>query len=347
MQLLKLASDIDRDRFELMVVCLSEAFISLVPKFQENYVPIVLLDREKKGRLYALWKLTTIIRDFEPDIVHAFAYASRAAMPVSKIFSKSKNIVSIRTQPGRQINMFDKLINSFADMILLNSKKGAALVNFNLWRNIPLQVIYNGIDLRKFDADACGDFDFSLSPKTKVICAVARLHPVKGLDVLLNAFATLAKAMDNVQLWIVGGGQEKKNLEEQTIQLGIDSKVTFWGEQENIPAILKHAYIGVLSSHYEGLPNAVIEYMAAGLPVVATDVGGVGEVVLDGETGLLVPSGNPQILADTILFLLLNSETAILFGMTGRKRAESHFTLERMVFETEELYESLMTDGKE
>ena len=226
-------------------------------------------------------------------------------------------------------------------MILTNSRNAESSVGFGLLNSVPVRVIKNGIDLKLFDIVAGEDLKFSKPLGIKVICSVARLHPVKGLDLMLEAFAILGKSAGNVHLWIVGDGPEKTILEEQAVRLGISSKVVFWGEQENIPAILKFAHVGALSSLYEGLPNAVIEYMAARLPVVATDVGGVSELVIHNKNGLLVSPNNPEKLASSFLILLKDMRMARTFGENGRAFIEQFFVLEKMIAKTEKIYKDL------
>jgi L-malate glycosyltransferase len=343
-QLLHLAAGLDSDQFEPMVVCLSGTVPSLAGKFQEINIPTIVLQREKLGRMLVLRRLAEINRVFKPDIVHAFGYASRAAIPASRLFFNAKVIISIRTQPERHINWMDKKINVFADRVLTNSQKAARSIDSSLNKSIPVQVIYNGIDLDEFDSRTNNPVTQRDINGSKVICSVARMHPVKGLDILLDAFAILSKPMDHMQLWLVGDGPERNKLESQAVDLGIRSNVIFWGEQENIPPILRHASLGVLASRSEGLPNAVIEYMAARLPVVATDAGGTCEVVVNGRTGLLVPPENAADLAEALRLVLENEEKAFEMGKAGRKRVEELFTVGRMIAETEHLYKALI-DG--
>lgn len=343
-QLIELARNLNHKRFKILVICLSNQ-APLSKLLVEAGCDTRILNRETRGRLLVLWDLYHLFHGFKPDIVHSYAYASRAAIPVSKIFLKSKNIVSIRTQPKVQITWVDRLLGSFADHILTNSKKAAAAIQFGFQKIVPCQVIYNGIDLQKFDLEAGLDFisQSSAHPGIRVICLVARLHPVKGVDVLLDAFAIISNTLDDVQLWIVGDGPEREKLQKQAEQLGISSKVIFWGHQEKIPSILARVDIGVLSSHAEGLPNAIIEYMAAKLPVVAIDVGGNSEAVVHGKTGLLVPAGNVPALADAIITILGDPDLADQYGQDGRQRVAELFTLGRMVQETEALYEKLIS----
>lgn len=341
-QLLELVRHLDHTKFKILVVCLSRQ-APLANSFIEAGCEVQILNREIRGRLLVFGNLYRVLKTFKPDIVHSYAYASRAAIPISKMFSKCKNIVSIRTQPGWQVNWWDQFLNSFADCILTNSKKAAASVHFGFYKNIPCRVVYNGIDLQKFDLEANTNFapGLPLNPGEKVICVVARLHPVKGLDIFLNAFTKISKTIDNIQLWIVGDGPDRDKLERLADQLGVSSKVIFWGQQENVPFILRHVDIGVLSSHVEGLPNTIIEYMAAQLPVVATNVGGISELITHNMNGLLVEPNNPSELAQATLVLLKDPGLADRFGKNGRLVIEKKFNIKKMVSETENNYVEL------
>jgi len=342
LQLLHLIKGLDRNRFEPMVVCLSGIFVSLSYEFQQCDISLVLLDREEKGRLKVFARLWRILRKFKPDITHAFGYASRVAIPVSKLASEAKNIVSIRTQPEWQANWLDRIINSLADQVLTNSRYTADLIYFGFLKRVPVRVIYNGIDLYKFDISSRENLNVSFEQNVSIMGVVARLDPVKGLDVLLQAFAIMCKSMSNIRLWIVGDGPEKKRLQDQATCLNIESKVVFWLQRRDIPAILRYVRIGVLSSHHEGLPNAVIEYMAAGLPVVATNVGGLAELVKHNSTGFLVPVNNPQELANAIIKLLNNPLMDNRFGLKGREFVEQALDMAKMIVNTEDVYTELM-----
>lgn len=343
-QLLQLVSVLDRERFEPVIVCLTNSSNMILYKLQQQNIPVVFLERDTRGRLVAFWNLFRVIRDFNPDVVHSFAYASRLAVPVAKCFSKAKIIVSIRTQPERQIGWLDRWAILQAELTLTNSKKALLFLRSAFGVQIPARVVYNGIDTKAFKVGFPASLLLPIRPEIKIICVTARLWPVKGLDFLLDVFATVLTSTNNVQLWLIGDGPERASLKLRSEQLGIFSHVIFLGEQEKIPAILSQANIGVLSSHYEGLPNAIIEYMAAGLPVVATDVGGISELVQDGLTGYLVPSGNANIMAEKILYLLNNPDISYQLGKLGRERAEKLFSLDRLVFEMQETYQSLL-DG--
>ena len=339
MQLLALVQHLNPARYNVLVVCLSGQ-APLAESFVKTGCKVCILHREQRGRLRVLMALYHLVRDFQPDIVHSFGYASRAAIPAAKLSSKAVNLVSIRTQPGGLLGVSDYLLNSFADGVLTNSQKAAQAIRFGFIQKVPCQVVYNGIDLQAFDEKARDAVVLPAdSTNQKVICIVARLHPVKRIEILLDAFALVCKALGSVRLWVVGDGAERENLQRQTAQLGLSSRVVYWGEQDNIPAILRHAHVGVLSSRIEGLSNAILEYMASSLPVVATNTGGNGEIVLHGKTGFLVPVDDVNALANALMMVLGDEHLAHQLGQAGRAHVEHFFSMARMVRETEAIYE--------
>ena len=136
----------------------------------------------------------------------------------------------------------------------------------------------------------------------------------------------------------------RSTIENHVQKLGLSEKVQFLGYQNNILEILRSMDIFILPSLWEGMPNAILEAMAAGLPVVATNVGGTPEVVVDGETGFLVPPRDPEALANAIKLLIDDPELRKKFGQAGRERVERHFTIQETVRKTEELYLRLLAE---
>jgi glycosyltransferase involved in cell wall biosynthesis len=134
----------------------------------------------------------------------------------------------------------------------------------------------------------------------------------------------------------------KDELEAKALSLGLADVVTFAGIRSDVPQILAALDVFVLPSLWEGMPNAILEAMAAGLPVVATAVGGTPEVVADGKTGLLVPSHNPAAMAEAMERLLRSPDLRHRMGQAGREQVLQHFTVERMVAQTQKLYQQLL-----
>jgi glycosyltransferase involved in cell wall biosynthesis len=171
-----------------------------------------------------------------------------------------------------------------------------------------------------------------------LVGTVARLDPVKRLDVLLRALADL----EGVLAIVVGYGSEEARLRALAEQLGIADRIWFVGHQRDVQSWLAALDVFVLSSDWEGMSNALLEAMAAHLPVVATATGGTPDVVVEGVTGFLVPPGDAPALAQAIEALLLHPDWRDRMGQAGRQRVVEHFSVEQMVERTQALYQSLL-----
>jgi glycosyltransferase involved in cell wall biosynthesis len=190
--------------------------------------------------------------------------------------------------------------------------------------------LWNGIDLERF---AFAGF----SPGGPLV-TVARLSPEKGLDTLLHAMAEAVRAEPGIHLEIAGDGPLRSELEQLAKNLGLDRHVRFLGEVRDIAALLSRASLFVLPSNSEGISLTLLEAMARGLPIVTTKVGGNVEVVIHGETGLLVPPASPPALAGAILKILGDSSKSQLMGRAGRRRVEAFFDIRQVVAQYEKLY---------
>jgi glycosyltransferase involved in cell wall biosynthesis len=174
------------------------------------------------------------------------------------------------------------------------------------------------------------------------IVSVGRLAEPKDFSTLVAAIGALPPG--SVRLRVLGDGPLRGSLETEIAALGLESSVELVGEVADVRPFLAEADIFVLSSRSEGMPLAVLEAMAAGLPVVASDVGGLGEVVVDGETGFLVPPGDPAELSRKLALLTGDADRRIAFGAAGYRRAEERFSLPRWREAHLELYRSLIDD---
>jgi glycosyltransferase involved in cell wall biosynthesis len=174
-----------------------------------------------------------------------------------------------------------------------------------------------------------------------VVGTVAALERRKGHDVLLRALGPLREAMPRIRCLVCGGGSERVSLERLAKELGVDPVVRFLGEQREVTDVLAALDVFVLPSRHEGLGVALLEAMAAGLPVVASHVGGIPETVQAGHTGLLVPAEDPGALGAAIGDLLKNRDRAARMGAEGRRRVLFEFSMEGLADRYEALYASL------
>jgi glycosyltransferase involved in cell wall biosynthesis len=200
-----------------------------------------------------------------------------------------------------------------------------------------LITVSNGIDLDLFEPR-----DARTSPDSYHIGTVGSLSPKKGYSYLIEAAGILISRDIPVMLTFVGDGPLRDALEEQAIDSRFGGRIRFVGTTPDVRGALETFDVFAGSSLREGLPLVVLEAMASGKPVVTTDVGGNGEAVIDGTTGLLVPPGDPHALADALEILWKDGGKRELMGRAGRQRAERHFSAKRMVAETEEIYERIL-----
>ncbi len=177
-----------------------------------------------------------------------------------------------------------------------------------------------------------------------LMTVVAILKTQKGHTVLLNALAKVAAKHPHLHLLIAGDGELRRDLEDQVREVRLEGRVHFLGTRKDIPDLLSASDSFVLPSLWEGMPMALIEAMASGLPVVATDVSGTREVMVHGETGLMVPPGDPEKLAQAIDQILSNPAQAQAMGMAGRRRVEANFSAQTQVKEYIALFERNQTN---
>jgi glycosyltransferase involved in cell wall biosynthesis len=204
------------------------------------------------------------------------------------------------------------------------------------------RVVVNGIDPAAVRAAAAAAplarAGLGLPPAGPVVGTLARFDPVKALDVLVRAFARTAAARPDARLVLVGDGPEAPRLRALTHELGMDGRVVFAGARADAVRCLPLLDLYASASHREGLPLALLEAMACGLPVVATAVAGHEDVVEDGGTGVLVPPGDESALAAAMTALLADPARRAALGGAGRARVDRRFTRARMVQEVAALY---------
>jgi glycosyltransferase involved in cell wall biosynthesis len=201
---------------------------------------------------------------------------------------------------------------------------------------VPAQyrVIHNGVELRRFAAPP--------RPVPGRVLMVGRFAPPKRPDLAIRAFARVAGAGEGRELWLAGDGPQRGALQRLAGELGLDGRVRFLGTRDDIPELLQEASCLVLPSDYEACPVTALEGSAAGVPVVASRVAGVPEVVSDGATGLLAEPGSVESLASCLAVLLDDAEAARRLGEEGRRAAERQFSRERMVEQVVGLYRELL-----
>ncbi|MCS6297091.1 MAG: glycosyltransferase family 4 protein [Nitrospira sp.] len=205
-----------------------------------------------------------------------------------------------------------------------------------------ITVLYNGVDVPPIpvlaDIEACRR-EINLQGTDRVVGVVGNLYPVKGHQYLIDAIPEVLEKYPDTSFVFAGRGQLETALKQQVNRLGLGTRVHFLGLRQDIPRILALLDVFVLPSLSEGLSMAILEAMMAGKPVIATRVGGNPEIVLEGETGFLVPPKDSPALAASLIALLKNRHLASEFGENGKRRAERQFSLQTMVSSYQALYD--------
>lgn len=304
--------------------------------------------------LPAQWKLTRILHRIRPDVTHCFlplvismgALAGKM-MRVPLIIS-SRRALGTHQERHKFLRPLDLMANAWSHHVTVNSKA--------VWDDVirrdridprKLVLIYNAIDPGPFEsASSARDRkrqELGLHPEEKAVIVIANLIPYKGHSDLLRAMALAIREVPEVRLLVVGEDRGiSAHLVQEAAALGIRSAVAFLGQRRDVPELLAASDLSVLASHEEGFSNVILESMAAGLPVVATDVGGNREAIIDGETGWLVPAKTPKVLAARIVDLLKDPSRARQWGEKGRARIKERFSVEKMVEAHLRLYTSAL-----
>lgn len=242
--------------------------------------------------------------------------------------------------------LVERFLDKFTDHYVAVSK---ALKQEGVERNIfkadKTTVIYNGIDPESYNKEFDMDLkkkELGIGPSQIVIGTVGRLEPQKAIHDFIRAVSYIAKKFPHIKVLIAGDGPLRGSLENLITELNLQENILILGWRHDIPELLSLLDIFCLSSLWEGCPIVLLEAMASGKPVVATNVGGVKEIVEDKKSGILITHSNPEILGDAILDLINDKEKAKEMGLNGRKTAENIFTLQHMLKNHENLYLDLM-----
>ncbi len=342
-QLLELLKKLDRKKYNPMVCCMKKRGV-LADDMEKMGIKIESLNIRNRFNFLALPRLVKILRREGIDILHTFLFRANILGRLTGRMVRVPIVISseecIKLKKKKISILIDRLTSRWADRIVVISE---AIKNTLTKREKinpeKIEVIYNGIDLSSFRVENKREKDSI--PKVGI---VGRLHPDKGHRYFLKAAAQTIKKEPKVEFLIVGHGPLRGELEDLSNELALSDKVVFVGGRRDIPQIMSSLDILVLSSLEEGLGNVLLEAMACGRPVVATKVGGVPEAVLDGETGILVSPKNPDALAQATLKLLMNRALAKGMGQAGRRRVEKYFSIDRMVKETEKVYNNLIQE---
>lgn len=348
-QILNLIPHFDRARIELFVACLEDG-----PRLQSvkpHATPLVF----PVGRVFSFTGIREMlrfrreIRRREIDVVHTFMVRSTIFGVLAARFSSCKAILTSRRNLGywygpRYLALF-RLLNRLTTRVLANSEaaRQSAIRIEGLAEN-RVDVLYNGVECSRFarPANPLLRQRLGIPENAPVVGIVSNYRPVKDLPLFLKAARLVHQSAPGVFFVLAGRGPQQRELTTLAAELGIADCTIFTDDQNDVAAFYSCFQIACLSSQSEGFSNAILEYMAAGLPIVATDVGGVREAVQQGQTGFLVPSGDAQEFASKILVLLADEKLRAEMGRRGQQQCRERFDFPLVARQYEDYYGSLL-----
>jgi glycosyltransferase involved in cell wall biosynthesis len=330
----------------------------LQKQFTVQSIPILTLPAPNRPWAF-IYSLRKILRLNRINILHATFFStydprlilstigSRCRLIHSDQCSRKGHPKSSLFSPLRFIR--NKVLQQFIHTVIADAEfiKSCQINDMNMPRD-KLKVIYNGVNTTRFapSHNAQSEYilqEFDLPDDSKIIVCIAQLIPEKGVVYLIEAVAQLMHQYPRLYVFLVGEGPQRDELQLKVQQLGLQNHIHFTGLRIDTESFLAAADIFVLLSVWEeAFAFSLLEAMAAGCPVVATRIGAIPESVIHQETGLLVPPRDPEAAAQAIQYLLDHDQEREQMGLSARKRVEDHFSLERWVSETIQLYEEIL-----
>ena len=351
-----LARSLDAARFDLRFACLRK-WGPFVEELTQRRIPLVEYRVATFRSFHALVqqaRLARYVRQHAVDIVHTYSfYGNVFAIPPGRMAAPVV-IASIRDKGAYLTPMqlrVQRHVCRLADRVLVNAGAVKEWLVRDGYDPAKIEIIPNGVDLRRFRGGDRAAILRSLGiPETaRVVGVVSRLGKLKGIEDFIQAAAKVAAEADDVRFVIVGEPSPVWNreyldeLSKLASSLGIGGKVIFTGLRSDVPELMSVLDVSVMPSHNEALSNVLLESMAAGAAVVATDVGGTSEAIKSGVNGVLIAPSRPDLIAAEVLRLLNTPSLARQLGAAARQTIEQHFSLDRMVAATESLYDRLLS----
>jgi len=338
---------------------------SYVPLFEEQYnLDIIDLEMKQPGErnlLTQAWRfvrglrLYRLMRAQRPQIVQTFSHYSNILGPLIAWLARvpvrvSSQRMSLKDYPAWLLYLDRIVANSFLTHKMVAVSEGTRRFSIEEEgiRSDKLVTIHNGINVERFSIDLSPKAEqnlrqaLRLEPDSLIILTVARLHPQKGHKYLIEAIPRILRDFSQARFLFVGEGELTEELKAQVRGADLEKYVRFLGVRQDVPQLLAISDLFVLPSLWEGLPNSVLEAMAAGVPVVATYVDGTPEIIDDGDTGLLTPPADPVALEQAIRRLLKDESLQTSIAKAAKKHVERKFSRDANTIAFIDLYQSLL-----
>lgn len=353
-QAVELALRLDPARYEVTLGCLRMRG-PLLAKLEGSTVSVMEWDarggvNSPRG-VYQIFQLARFLRRRHFDVVHAHdLWSNLLAIPAARL-ARVPVVISSRRDLGHlawytpRRRKILRHLQSLSSAVLVNSGQvREQLVRQDGFRPESIRVVHNGIDFDRFTrlVPERDRFFPGQENRTLIACTGNMHSDVKGHPTLIEAARRICARFPQANFVLIGDGEKRAGFESRVSQLGLQHNFLFLGSRQNVSELLVCCDMAVLPSQAEGFSNALLEYMATGLPTVATEVGGNPEVIENGLNGLLVKANDPAALADAILSLLENPHFASQLGVAARERVRRHFDLSQLICNVDALYTELL-----
>jgi L-malate glycosyltransferase len=353
-QAVELALRLDPARYAVTLGCLRMRG-PLLAKLEGSSVSVTEWDARggvnSPGGIYQILRLARFLRGGRFDIVHTHdLWSNLLGIPAARlarvpvVISSRRDLAHLAWYTPRRRTIL-RYLQSLSSAVLVNSGQiREQLVREDGFRPESIRVVHNGIDLERFRSGV-GNRErlFPGLQDCKLVVNVANMHSdIKGQPTLINSAREVCTNFPEARFVLIGDGTRKAAFESMAVELGLKRNFLFLGQRHDVAELLACCDIAVLPSQVEGFPNALLEYMAAGLPAIATDVGGSREVIEHGLNGLLISPDDPDALAKSILSLLEHPAAALELARNGRDSARRDFSFERLITNVDAMYTALL-----
>ena len=353
-QFIRLVRSLDRTRYDIFVGCLHRHG-PLLKEVEPLGVPIVefpINSLYNYGSAKLFLRLVRFLQREQIQILHAFGfYTSIFTVPAGRIagvpvvLASRRELLNLRSPwQQRAISVACK----FATAVIVNSQAAGDDVIFRGFVNRKkIELLPNCINLQEFKASRPSEEirrELAIPAASIVVGALGNLRPEKDLGTFLLAARGVRNIDPTVEFLVIGDGAGRDDLKRLAVDLDLSECVHFLSDRPDVPDLIAILDILVMSSYTESFPNAILEAMAMGVPVIATHVGGIPEIVDEGQTGFLVPPKDPQAISDRILDLCQNSSQRLRMGRAAHKRVEDEFTVQEVTGKLESIYAKLLRE---
>ncbi len=348
-RMLELVKDLSIARgFEVYLVSLSD--VVEYDYVHELPIKFDIIKKKSDKDISLIFKLRKIMKSFNPDIIHSWDVMASGYLTAANIFLNKAIVNGVIYDAAPDSSFYDRnffkvrLFAHLSKATVANSKAGLKTYKTPARKSY---CIYNGVDLKRFEnLKPAAEMEESIlgSPRNGrfIGTMVASFNKWKDHETMIKAAVELCDRNKKFILLLVGDGPEKKSIESQVPPNLLNTQIYFLGSRNDVESILAISDVGLLITPCEGLSNSIIEYMASGKPVIASEGGGTGELVNDGENGFLVQQKNSKMIIEKLELLMNDPALCAEMGMKGKKWIRDNFEISRMTGAYIDLYEKLL-----